>query len=134
MDRGAKPTIYFDGVCGLCNGAVDVLLRIDSRHTFRFAPLQGETAAVELSIADIQPMGSIVLVDEAGVWRESAAVGRILWRLGGAWNVLGWMLWLVPAAVRDAAYRLIARSRYSVFGVRDTCRVPTPAERERFRP
>ena len=37
-----KKVILFDGVCNLCNGAVNWIIRRDARDTFRFAPLQGE--------------------------------------------------------------------------------------------
>ena len=39
-----------------------------------------------------------------------------------------------PAPFRDAVYRLIAATRYLILGKRDTCRLPTPAERARFLP
>ena len=128
------PVVFFDGVCTLCNASVDLLMRIDRAGALRVASLQGETAASALAPSDIEPMGSIVLIDEAGTWRESTAVARILWRLGGWWNTLGWALWLVPAPIRDAAYRLVATNRYRIFGVKDVCRVPTPEERARFLP
>ncbi|MFT5184857.1 MAG: putative DCC family thiol-disulfide oxidoreductase YuxK, partial [Flavobacteriales bacterium] len=33
--------IFFDGICGLCNKAVDFLLRHDSKQRLKFSPLQG---------------------------------------------------------------------------------------------
>ena len=39
---------------------------------------------------------------------------------------------IVPRPIRDAVYRWIARNRYQWFGKRDTCRLPTLEERERF--
>jgi DNA-binding transcriptional LysR family regulator len=41
-------------------------------------------------------------------------------------------LWLVPQPVRDLGYFLIARHRYAIFGKKETCRLPSPAERSRF--
>ena len=38
----------------------------------------------------------------------------------------------LPSPLRDPIYRWIARNRYRWFGKRDTCRVPTAEERERF--
>ena len=38
------PIIFFDGVCGMCNRFVDLMLRADRKAIFRFAPLQGQTA------------------------------------------------------------------------------------------
>ncbi|MBH0203854.1 MAG: thiol-disulfide oxidoreductase DCC, partial [Nitrospira sp.] len=34
--------------------------------------------------------------------------------------------------LRDALYDYIARHRYEWMGKSDTCRVPTPADRDRF--
>ncbi len=39
---------------------------------------------------------------------------------------------VIPWPIRDWVYRLVARSRFRLFGRRETCRVPTPEERERF--
>jgi predicted DCC family thiol-disulfide oxidoreductase YuxK len=38
----------------------------------------------------------------------------------------------VPKVLRDAVYRLIAKNRYRWFGKKETCRVPSVDERERF--
>ena len=78
-------------------------------------------------------MRSILLRDRDGLHRKSDAVLRILVGLGGPWRLLG-LLRLVPRPLRDIAYDFIARNRYRWFGKRDTCRMPTPEERERFLP
>jgi predicted DCC family thiol-disulfide oxidoreductase YuxK len=35
-----NPIVLFDGVCNLCNGAVQFIIRNDTKKVFRFAPLQ----------------------------------------------------------------------------------------------
>lgn len=131
---GRPPVIFFDGVCGLCNRFVDFVLPRDRRQVFRFAPLQGKTAAARLTRDDTDSLKSVVLWDERGTHRQSAAVVRILWRLGGAWAVLAALVWLVPRPVRNVGYRLVSRWRYRLFGRKETCRLPTAAERARFLP
>lgn len=133
-DAAGHPVLYFDGVCGLCNRAVDFVMRHDSAGVFRFAPLQGETAAENLSSADVADLSSMVLTTGEGTFRRSAAAVRILWRLGSLWWWLGWVLWLIPAPLRDICYRCVAATRYRVFGRHETCRLPTPEERDRFLP
>lgn len=64
-------------------------------------------------------------------WTQTAAILRLLHALGGPWR-LAWLAWLVPAPVRDAAYRAIARRRYRLFGRSAECAVPAPADRARF--
>lgn len=125
------PLVIFDGVCGLCNGWVDFVLRHDRRGVFRFTPFQSETGQRVLREHGLQAGDSIVLIDRDRVWRESAAILEILHRLGGLWTIASASR-ILPAAVRDLAYRFIAAHRYRWFGRRETCRVPSPTERARF--
>lgn len=128
------PIVFFDGVCGLCNRTVDLLLKRDTRGVLRFAPLQGDTAQKLLTADDVESLSSLVFWDGANLYRRSAGTVRIFWRLGGLWKVLAALLWLVPLPIRNAGYRVIAAYRYRWFGKRETCRMPTPEERERFLP
>ena len=131
----AEPAIvYFDGVCGVCNWGVDFILRRDRRRQFRFASLQGQTSAERLNLPPEQLLKTIVLEDETGRYQKSSAVWRILVRLGGVWAGLGWLLWIVPRPLRNLGYDLVSRNRYSLFGKKDVCRIPTKEERERFLP
>ena len=128
------PIIFFDGICGMCNRFVDVILRADRRSQFRFAPLQGETARRLLPPQPADPAAwSMVYLDERGVHDLSDASLQVYRRLGGAWSILAWARF-VPKAIRTPVYRWIARNRYRWFGRRDACRVPTESERARFLP
>ncbi len=135
-DIGDQPQsiVFFDGVCGLCNVSVDFILARDTRHRFRFAPLQGETARQELPSADREQLDTLVLQTPTGTYRRSAAVVRILWGLPGHWPILGTLLWVVPRPLRDLGYRIISANRLPWFGKKETCRLPTSEERERFLP
>ncbi|MFN8634914.1 MAG: thiol-disulfide oxidoreductase DCC family protein [Chloroflexota bacterium] len=135
MDRQSGPIVFFDGVCGLCNGSVDWLMARDRRAVLRFAPLQGETAQRTLGPLDDDPeTWSMVLVDETGRYRRSDAAIKIVEYLGGPWAIAGRVIGIVPRGLRDAGYRWIARNRYRWFGQHETCRIPTPEERSRFLP
>lgn len=138
-----RPTnvVFFDGVCGLCNRFVDFVLSRDRRGAIRFAPLQGETAkelpSAKCSVpsAETPTFDTVVWLDASNrEFVRSAAVIRVLWRLGGAWWWIGWLLWLIPLPLRDVGYRLVATNRFRLFGKKETCRLPTPAERDRFLP
>ncbi len=129
-----RSVVFFDGVCGLCNVSVDFILARDTHQRFRFAPLQGETARQVLPAADRERLDTLVLLTERAAYRRSAAVVRILWRLPGVWPVLGALLWLIPGPLRDLGYRIVSANRLSWFGKKETCRLPTPEERERFLP
>ena len=128
------PVFFFDGVCGLCNAAVDFLIARDPAGRLRFAPLQGETAAAVLPESDRECLKSLVLLDDAGATRRSAAVVRALGHLGGVWSLASWGLWLVPGPVRDLGYRAVAKTRYAIWGKKESCRLPSAEERGRFLP
>ena len=127
-----KSIIFFDGVCGLCNRFVDSLLKRDTQNMFLFAPLQGETAHRLLSKSDTETLGSIVFWEQGRTFRRSTAVVRVFQNLGGVCACLGWGLWIVPKPLRDLGYKLVAANRYRLFGKKETCRLPTPQERDRF--
>lgn len=132
MERPER-IVFFDGVCGLCNRFVDRLLTDDARGMLRFAPLQGATAAQRLSPDLVQAMESVVYLRDGAILQRSEAALRILLDLGG-WRKLLAPVLVLPAPLRDLLYDWIARNRYAWFGKRTTCRVPSPAERERFLP
>jgi predicted DCC family thiol-disulfide oxidoreductase YuxK len=126
--------LFFDGVCGLCNRTVDFFLKRDRKERILFAPLQGETARRELTTEDVTDLNTIVLKTPHALYKRSAAVVRLLWLLGGGWSACGTLLWLIPWPLRDLGYRLVALSRYRLFGKKETCRIPTADERSRFLP
>lgn len=125
--------ILFDGSCGLCNGWVNFVLRHDQRKVFLFSALQSPIG-VRLLAKHGLPAGdlsSILLVTDAGVFRESTAILHILRQLGGVWS-LAYVAVIIPPLMRDAMYRFVAGQRYRWFGHTDLCRLPTPQERARF--
>ena len=129
-----RPVIFFDGVCGMCNRFVDIVLRADRRGVFAFAPLQGETARRLLPPLSGDPgEWSMLYLDERGLHDQSDASLEVYRRLGGMWRVPA-LARFVPRFLRTPVYQLIARNRYRIFGRRDACRVPTEEERARFLP
>jgi predicted DCC family thiol-disulfide oxidoreductase YuxK len=133
-DSLTHPIIFFDGDCVMCNGFLDWLIAIDRSALFRVAPLQGQTAGHLLPPLSQNPEDwSIYVLDETGLYSQSGAVLQILRRLGGVWAVLS-VGGVIPVALRDSVYRVVARNRYRILGKRDTCRVPSEQERSRFLP
>ncbi len=124
--------VFFDGVCGLCNHTVDFLLKRDRRGVLKFAPLQGETAAEILPEEVRKDLNTFVFADHGHLHYRSSAMARILMQLGGFWWLAGALLWLIPSPIRNVAYRIVSRLRYRLFGRKESCRMPTPEERDRF--
>ena len=147
------PLVLYDGVCGLCNRLVQFILRRDPGGTFRFASLQSPLAERILARRGVNPtnLDTVYVVvnsdepDEQLLPRSDAVV-FILRRLGEAavpaqatptpgssfWRATGLLLQLVPRKVRDWAYRVVARSRYRIFGRYDACPLPSEDTRWRF--
>jgi predicted DCC family thiol-disulfide oxidoreductase YuxK len=123
--------VFFDGTCGLCNGFVDFLVRHDRGRRLRFAPLQGETAAHFARLP--RALDSVVVADGPVVLVKSDAALCVFARLGWPWRLAG-LARVVPRALRDAVYDLIARNRYRWFGQRDACRIPSEREARWFLP
>jgi predicted DCC family thiol-disulfide oxidoreductase YuxK len=127
-----KPIIFYDDVCVMCNGFVNLLLKVDRREQFLFASLKGETASKLLPPLPEDPTKwSMVYVDEKGIHDQSDASLEVYRRMGGIW----WLLSLarfIPRSIRNPVYRVLARNRYRWFGKRDTCRMPSVSERARF--
>lgn len=125
--------VVFDAQCLLCSAWVRFLLRHDRAGVFRFASMQGATGKALLREAGLPhtELQTLLLVDGQRSWQHTAAILRILHGLGWPWRAV-WVLWLVPAPLRDAAYRWIARRRYQLFGRSPTCLLPPAAQAHRF--
>ena len=134
-----RPLVLYDGVCGLCNRVVQLLLRLDRNGQFRFAPLESALAGEILArfpAAPNEPEGVILITDaltaQAAIYRRFDAVTEVMRRLKGPYRPLAGLLRFVPRTLREGSYGLIARHRYQLFGKFDTCPIPTPAQRSRI--
>jgi len=125
--------ILFDGVCNLCNGFVQLVLKRDKGKTFQFASLQS-AYGIGLSAHFGLPTSrqkTIILYDGQKILTESDAVLRIAGSLSGIWKATR-ILWIMPRFGRNWVYNLIARNRYKLFGKTDQCMVPSEDMKGRF--
>ncbi len=130
-----NPVVLFDGVCNLCQGSVQFLIRHDPHATLRFASLQSPTGQRLLARGNLRAdyLDSLVLVDKDGCHIGSEAALRIGGHLGGIAS-LGSALLFVPRPVRDRIYKLLANNRYRFGKKPEECWLPTPELRARFLP
>jgi len=129
--KNQEPILFFDGVCGLCSGFIDFLLQEDKTPVYKFSPLQGDTAKHYLDEAYRSQLDSLALWENKVTLQKSSAVLKCLRDIGGIWGVSS-IFYLVPVMFRDRVYDFIARNRYKIFGERETCRLPTLEEKNRF--
>ncbi|MDX1439411.1 MAG: thiol-disulfide oxidoreductase DCC family protein [Rubricoccaceae bacterium] len=129
----SEPIVLFDGVCNLCNNAVDFIIKRDRNEQFKFASLQSETGEdlARRHGIDVSKTNSVVLIDGGQAYVRSAAALKIAKKLDAAWPLM-YVFILVPRHIRDFVYDWVARHRYNWFGRRETCRLPTPEEQARF--
>jgi predicted DCC family thiol-disulfide oxidoreductase YuxK len=136
MDRSTdKSIIFFDGVCNLCNGFVDFVIKRDHKRRFLFASLQGDQARNLLDFKDdkeVQDMSTVILLDQGKVFKKTKAVIKIFSQLGKGWYILSRIMSVVPSSFSNLIYDFIAARRYRLLGKRDACRIPTEAEASLF--
>jgi predicted DCC family thiol-disulfide oxidoreductase YuxK len=117
-DAGVTERVFYDGACGLCHRTVRMILSEDALGTaFRFAPLGSETFTALASEEERRSLPDSIVVQrhDGRLELESAAVLRILERLGGFWRIAAVVGRCVPRALRDRAYGFVARVRHRVF-------------------
>jgi len=131
--------VLYDGMCAVCNRAVQDLLKIDRGGVLRFAPLQGETAAaVRRRHPEIPPdLDSIIYVEATDQGERVSWWSDAAFRIADAVDMRSVALACLrrlPRRLTDLAYRVFARLRYRVFGKLDVCPLPSPEVRARFLP
>ncbi|PLW84417.1 thiol-disulfide oxidoreductase [Kineobactrum sediminis] len=125
--------VIFDGVCNLCNGAVNFIIKRDPDGIFAFTPIQSDLAyelTEQFNIANVG-LDTLLLIKNDRCYVFSDAALEIARDLTGLWFLFN-VVRIVPRPIRDAVYRLIARNRYKLFGRTDVCMVPSKEVRSRF--
>ena len=129
-----KKIILFDGVCNLCDNAVQYVIKHDKKDIFRFVALQSDLGKEILNYLKIDPSktDSIILY-EPGVayFYKSDAALEILNELGGLlkWSIIFKM---IPSSLRNPIYDYVAKNRYKWYGKKDACMIPTPDLKAKF--
>tara|TARA_Y100000588_G_scaffold290336_1_gene309176 strand:+ start:179 stop:568 length:390 start_codon:yes stop_codon:yes gene_type:complete len=125
--------LLFDGVCNLCNGAVNFIIDHDPKGHFKFAALQSDFGQEKLKALGYsqQNFDSLVLLSGDKVYKKSSAALRIAKKLSGLYPLL-YVFIIIPPFIRHGVYDIIAKNRYKWWGKRDSCRMPTPELRARF--
>ena len=125
--------ILFDGVCNLCNSAVQFVIKKDTRNQFLFASLQSEEGKKILreNRLSSDKLYSFILVENRKVYDRSTAALRVLKKLNGFWHFFYGFI-IVPEFIRNAVYSFIARNRYKWFGRKNECIIPTPELKSKF--
>lgn len=129
----AKPIILFDGICNLCNGAVQFIIKHDPEKKFFFTSLQSVAGQQLLKQYNLpsENFNSFLLLQDDTIFSKSTAALKVASQLKSAWKLL-YIFIIVPKYIRDAVYSYIAANRYKWFGKKDNCMMPTPELQARF--
>ena len=143
-----RPILLYDGICGLCNRFVQLILRRDRNAIFRFASLQSvlavrilgrhsihssdlDTVYVVLN-PDLTTVDTSAAGSDESLLSRSEAVLFVMKQLGGFWRPAASLLQLLPKLLRDSGYNAIARHRYRIFGRSAVCTLPRDQDRSCF--
>ena len=133
-----RALLLYDGVCALCNGVVQFLLKHDRQDKLRYAPLQSALGGEMLARFGIRifPNGVMLLTDalttQEWLYQRSDAVAAALGLLPSPWRLLGRLVALVPRRLREFGYGVVARLRYRIFGRYETCPLPPLDQRKKL--
>ncbi|GAA3756313.1 thiol-disulfide oxidoreductase DCC family protein [Flavobacterium ginsengiterrae] len=134
MTEKHKKIILFDGVCNLCNNAVQFIIKNDKKDIFRFTALQSDLGKEICNYigVDQTKIDSIILYNPgtAYYYKSSAAI-EIAQDLGGIYN-LAVVFKIFPEKIRNYIYDYIAKNRYKWYGKKESCMIPTPELKAKF--
>ena len=128
-----KKVILFDGICDLCDSAIQTIIKNDESDVFRFAPLQSDIGLqiVNERGIDTENIDSIILLEPGQAYYcKSDAVIEIAKHLKG----YRWLKYSkpLPQGLRNGVYEIVAKNRYKWFGRKEECMVPTPELQAKF--
>ena len=135
---GGAHLVLYDGVCGLCNSLLQFLLTHDRRGVFAFASLQsalGREVVDRLGGDPTELTSFYVLANyrtrHSRIFARSKAALFVAGQLGWPWRAAV-LARVLPNAILDHVYNVVARNRYRMFGRFEQCLTPRPEFRSRF--
>lgn len=128
-----QPVVLFDGLCNLCSGSVQFIIRHDKKKMFRFASLQspfGQEVLTQFGLSSNE-INSFILLENNRIYTKSTGALRVAKKLNGLYKLL-YAFIIVPPFIRNAVYNYIAKNRYKWLGKKDACWIPTRELRAMF--
>ena len=112
-----KKIIFYDGVCNMCNGFVNTVIKLDKSNQLFFSPLNGKNAKNLLKDQGEKTnnIDSVIFYNNKKISIKSEAIIDIIKSLGSFYIIISIMK-IIPSFVLDGLYDLIAKNRYSWFG------------------
>ena len=128
-----KPIIVFDGHCVLCSGFANFGIRHDTSQKLRLLAAQSELGEALYAHFGLKPddYSTNLLIEKDRVRVKSDGTIAMFAYLGWPWKALN-IGRILPRAVADFIYNIIARNRLKWFGRQELCYLPSAEDKSRF--
>ena len=128
-----RPTLVYDGDCGICTKAVRL---VGDKAEGRRLRVPADAHVVAFQFADLAALGTtaeraeyeLLWVEDGRVYGGAQAVARLLIDAGGFWRPLGLVTRVPPLRGSRTDVPLIANNRHRLPGGTPACALPV-AER-----
>jgi len=119
--------VLFDGVCNFCNSTILKIIKYDKKNNLMFSSQQseyGKTVLKKFRI-DENDLNTIYFVkNNTIIYTKSTALIEIIKMLNGKPKLL-LIFTIIPTRIRDYFYSVFSKNRYKLFGVKDSCIIPS---------
>ena len=124
MDNKKKYTIYFDGICNVCDGLIQFIKKRDKEKIFTYQSLQSPQG--EKLLADnpqLQNVDSIIVAGNDTYYYHAEAILKIASAMPGFVFRFVNIIKIFPTPLRTRMYKWFAKNRYKWFGKKDICTI-----------
>ena len=115
--------LFYDGVCHLCNGLIQFIIRHERNKNLKFSSLQSNFAKSQLQKKYTTDLNTVVFYDakKQVFLVKSRAVIAVFKVMGGIWSFNAFLLQLFPLFIANKVYDFVASHRYQWFGQSNVC-------------
>ena len=126
--------VFFDGICNLCNAAVNFIWKRNLKRNLFYTSLQSEFAKNQLleENSNNQNINTIYFLDNGVLYKKSLAVYKILKELDGVYSYFSILRFIIPIPLSDFIYDVVSKNRYKIMGKRNSCKIPNKEEKAYF--
>ena len=114
--------IVFDGYCVLCDNFVKWIAKKDKNHKIHFTTFESDY--INKNYSEIKLKNTVVVINsKKNFFKKSEAVILCLKTIDYNKTLIS-VLEIIPKAILDTGYSLVAFSRYKIFGKKKKCSLP----------
>lgn len=108
-----KIIIIYDGDCGLCSETLQWILVKDKKDVFRYTTMNSSVALQLLKQFNLSQnlLNSIIVINRQNYYLKSNAIIVLLLNLDWKYQILAFVIKLIPQFISNALYDFIAKHR-----------------------